>query len=263
MNAQRIARVNLLTQDLLQLKDPYLDVIERLVQTLTNPASGKWTPSDEGVIRSGRVPRGSVNDDQLVSDLSQPKINLDARRGIGADWPNAPMYRLSGKGTFIVTGSTCEKAHLFRSIPMREMLTLQLLTKAQQYGWKLEAWAVFSNHYHFVGHAMDDVRSLRPFLNQFHAETAREVNAHDGVGDRLVWTNYRDTELTYEKSYLARLNYVHQNAVHHKLVRTARDYHFCSARWFERTASPNQVRTIYGLRTDRVRVLDDFEVVKE
>ena len=32
----------------------------------------------------------------------------------------------------------------------------------------------------------------------------------------------------------------------------------CSAAWFERTATPAQVKTIYGLKIDRVHVEDDF-----
>jgi len=54
------------------------------------------------------------------------------------------------------------------------------------------------------------------------------------------------------------LNYVHQNAVKHKLVPVANQYPWCSAAWFEREASPAQVNTIYGFKIDRVKVEDDF-----
>ena len=68
------------------------------------------------------------------------------------------------------------------------------------------------------------------------------------------------TKLTHQHSYLTRLNYVHQNAVKHKLVPVANQYPWCSAAWFERVASPAQVKTIYGFKIDRVSVEDDFEV---
>ena len=64
---------------------------------------------------------------------------------------------------------------------------------------------------------------------------------------------------TYEKSYLARLNYVHQNPVKHGLVGVANQYPWCSAAWFERTASAAQVRTIYSFKTDQVSVTDDYD----
>ena len=69
------------------------------------------------------------------------------------------------------------------------------------------------------------------------------------------------TALTFEKSYLARLNYVHQNPVKHRLVRRAADYRWCSAAWFERTATVAQVKTIYSFKIDRVKVEDDYEPV--
>ena len=78
------------------------------------------------------------------------------------------------------------------------------------------------------------------------------------VPGRDVWFNFWDAKLTHQYSYLARLNYVHQNAVKHGLVKVASQYPWCSAAWFERVASAAQVKTIYGLKTDRVNVHGDF-----
>ena len=177
------------------------------------------------------------------------------------DWPHAPLHRLTGKGTFIVTAGTCQKEHFFGDADRLDFLQVEFLSKAEVYGWHIEAWAIFSNHYHFVGHAID-ANSLRPFLTHLHADTAREINKRDGVTDRRVWFNFWDTELTFEKSYLARLNYVHQNPVKHRLVPVANQYRWCSAAWFERTATPSQVTTIYSFKTDKVNVVDEFDVLK-
>jgi putative transposase len=88
---------------------------------------------------------------------------------------------------------------------------------------------------------------------------ARWINRLDGTPGRMVWHNYWETRLTYQRSYLARLNYVHQNAVLHRLVAVANQYRWCSAAWFERTATAAQVRSIYSFKTDQVRVHDDFQ----
>jgi putative transposase len=141
------------------------------------------------------------------------------------------------------------------------MLTLLqrcLLSLAKHYRWQLEAWAVFSNHYHFVARSQDQSASLGKFLKHLHAESARELNRLEGKGGRSVWFNFWDTKLTYERSYLARLNYVHQNPVKHGLVSLANQYRWCSAAWFERTASPAKVKTIYGFKIDNLEVYDDF-----
>src|ERR1043166_942376 len=73
-------------------------------------------------------------------------------------------------------------------------------------------------------------------------------------------TTSGETRLTHPNSYLARLNYVHQNPVKHGLVRVANQYPWCSAGWFERTARPAQVKTIYGFKTDKLKVIDDYDV---
>jgi putative transposase len=177
------------------------------------------------------------------------------------DWPHAPLHRLAGQGTFIVTAATMNKVHHFRDAESLDVLEDALLGKSKDYGWQLEAWAVFSNHYHFVGRAMGGAESLRPLVSHVHAETARFVNERDGESGRRVWFNFWETELTYERSYFARLNYVHQNPVRHRVAAVANQYRWCSAAWFERTASPAQVKTIYSFKTDRIRVIDDFGIL--
>ena len=43
-----------------------------------------------------------------------------------------------------------------------------------------------------------------------NSTTAHEVNQLDGVKGRKVWHNFWDKQITFENSYWARLNYVHQ-----------------------------------------------------
>ena len=95
-------------------------------------------------------------------------------------------------------------------------------------------------------------------LAKLHEKTAKWVNRLDETPGRKVWHNFRETLLTHERSYLARLHYVHSNAVKHGLVLTASDYPWCSAGWFEKTASPAQVKTVYSFGTDRLNVGDDY-----
>jgi putative transposase len=98
-------------------------------------------------------------------------------------------------------------------------------------------------------------------LGLLHARTAGWINRLDGEPKRRVWHNFWDTKLTYEKSYLARMNYVHQNAVKHGLVPVANQYRWCSARWFEQTASPAMVRSIYRFKIDQLSIRDNFAPV--
>lgn len=174
------------------------------------------------------------------------------------DWPHAPIHRLTENAVYIVTAGTLYRQHLFNGDPQRDLVERLLLSRAKQHGWQLEAWAVLANHYHFV--ARGDVHStnLRDFVSDFHATSARAVNELDDRPGRNVWYNFWDTRLTHQYSYLARLAYVHRNAVRHGLVPVANQYKWCSACWLERTASPAQVKTIYSFKIDRVNVYDDF-----
>ena len=173
-------------------------------------------------------------------------------------WPHAPVHRLGTSGTYFVTASTYKRLSLFRSPDRLSFLENCLLGLAEDYGWQLEAWAVLPNHYHFVAHSPTDAGTLRTFLSHLHTTSARQINGIDGQPGRKVWHNFWDTLLTYEKSYLARLNYVHQNAVKHGLVPVANQWRWCSAAWFERTASPAQIKTVYSFKTDKMNVFDPF-----
>jgi putative transposase len=133
-----------------------------------------------------------------------------------------------------------------------------LLATLEKHDWIVQAWAVFVNHYHFVAEAPENNSSLNLLIKEFHATTAIEVNRLDVTKGRQVWFQYRDTCLTYEKSWLARLNYVHNNAVHHGLVKFAENYPYCSAGWFQQKANPTFVRKVRSFRTDRLKIEDDF-----
>ncbi|HEX9046254.1 MAG TPA: transposase [Verrucomicrobiae bacterium] len=181
-------------------------------------------------------------------------------------WPHAPEHRLSVRGTYFITASTYLREQHFAGRSRLAVLHRGLLKVAARFGWQLEAWAVFSNHYHFVGHSpeeADTAESLSRMLGLLHERTAKWINKMDASAGRKVWHNFRETRLTYERSYLARLNYTHQNAVKHGLVPVANQYPWCSARWLERTATPTQIKTLYRFKIASINVPDEFEVSPE
>jgi putative transposase len=73
--------------------------------------------------------------------------------------------------------------------------------------------------------------------------------------------NFWDTRLSYQTSYFARLNYVHENPVKHRLVPVANQYPWCSARRFENAASSATVQCVYRFKTATVKVQDEFSPV--
>jgi putative transposase len=115
-------------------------------------------------------------------------------------WPHAPVHQLSEAGTYFVTAGTYLKQHHFRGRKRLSVLHRGLLTVARDFGWHLEAWAVFSNHYHFVGHSPPEgAGSLSRMLGRLHEKSAKWINELDGALGRQVWFNFRDTRLTYQQ----------------------------------------------------------------
>ncbi|QQL44446.1 REP-associated tyrosine transposase [Sulfuriroseicoccus oceanibius] len=174
-------------------------------------------------------------------------------------WPHHPPHYLNSPGVFMVTAGTYRKEHVFRSREQLRMLSNLLLDRANEAGWRIQAWAVFSNHYHFVGASPDgSAASLSRLIGDVHRQSAVMINRWDGAEGRKVWYNYWEKRLTYERSYLARLAYVQRNPVKHGLVKVATEYPWCSASWFAKEAPPALQRVVDTFKTDRIADYDDF-----
>ena len=179
------------------------------------------------------------------------------------DWPHAPPHRLWQCGVYFVTARTFESRPLLQDDSMKDWFQETLFTVADEFGWTLEAWAILSNHYHLVGHSPkgpDGTESLRSMIRKLHSLTTRELNRRDHQPGRTrLWQNFRETCLTHQRSYLARLHYVHQNAVHHRLVAVGSDWKWCSAALFKKAVTPAWLRTITSFRYDEIAAKDgDF-----
>jgi len=158
-----------------------------------------------------------------------------------------------------VTARTLGRVDRFDSPGRLTFVRDRLIALAEKYGWRLEAWAVLSNHYHFVGHSPSgegSADSLGKMLRHLHADVARQINFLDGVQGRKIWHNYRETHLSFQNSYLARLNYTHRNPVHHGLVPLAEDYEWCSAREFEKACTPAWAKTIRSFQFGQIAIED-------
>ena len=99
---------------------------------------------------------------------------------------------------------------------------------------------------------------LKELVGKLHGSSSRGLNLLDNTPGRKVWHEYRDTRITYRKSYLSRLNYVNQNPVKHGAVLRAEEYRWCSAGWYQAKADDAFKRTLASFKIDTVRVPDDF-----
>ncbi len=143
---------------------------------------------------------------------------------------------------------------------MKDWFQDTLFQFAQDFGWKLEAWAILSNHYHFIANIPaggDGGNSIRKLVTKLHSFATKELNRRKGLAGRTrLWQNYRETRLLHARSYLARLHYVHQNAVHHKLIAVGSDWKWCSAAAFKNEVSPAWLKTVASFRYDQIAEKD-------
>ena len=174
-------------------------------------------------------------------------------------WPHAPARVAIQQGIVMVTASTYQKQPLFEGEERLALLQEFIFRHCDALDWRLQAWAIFANHYHFIS-LTPETPNLRVLVKRIHASSARKLNELDGEIGRKVWYRYWDTQITYKNSYLARLAYVHQNPVRHGLVERAEHYPFCSMSWFLAQSERPFRDTVLSFKTDRVNVNDDYEM---
>ena len=175
-----------------------------------------------------------------------------------SDWPHAPVHKIDEKGTYMVTCGIYKKHHLLHDHQRLNLFMDKFFDLAQEFNWKLQAWAILSNHYHFIAVSPEAPETLRAFLHKLHSQTARALNQLDSTPGRRVWFQYFDTRITYQRSYLARLKYIHHNPVHHGIVKNASEYRWCSACWFEQNANTAFKKTVESFKTDTLKVNDEY-----
>ena len=174
------------------------------------------------------------------------------------NWPHGPAHWLFEPGLYIVTAGTYRKLPHLNSPLRLDFFQRSLFECASEFGWDLRAWAVLGNHYHFVAASPSRPGTLRKFLGKLHMQTARQLNLWDNTPERRVWFQFWESRITFERSYLARLNYVHHNPARHCVVPLAENYNWCSASWFAENAPPAFVNTVKSFKIDRINLPDDF-----
>ena len=88
---------------------------------------------------------------------------------IPKDWPHAPVHRLNDNAVYMVTAAMLHKQKLFDTPAKLDLIERFLLSYAGQCGWRLEAWAVLGNHYHFVARGAVGSIPMRQFLREWHS----------------------------------------------------------------------------------------------
>jgi len=174
------------------------------------------------------------------------------------NWPHSPKHWLFEPGIYMVTAGTYQKLPHLNSPVRLDFFQESLFAYADEFKWSLRAWAIMANHYHFIAASPSEPKTLAKFIGKLHMKTAQELNRQDNSPGRKVWFQFWDSHITFERSYLARLHYVHYNPAKHGVIGLAENYKWCSASWFARSATAAFLETVKELKTDQLKVPDDF-----
>lgn len=173
-------------------------------------------------------------------------------------WPHGPFHGRLDRGTVMVTGSTYLKAPIFSRSEHLNILRESTLSTFEEDQWDIHAYVFFPNHYHVLVHRCETAELLSKTIGKVHRRSATGVNRFDAMPGRKVWHQYWESEITFEKSYLARIKYIHENPVKHKVVRASKQYEWTSLNWFEVSAPKSFQDTIESLDISLLRIADDF-----
>jgi putative transposase len=91
------------------------------------------------------------------------------------DWLHSPPHHFTEGGMYFITAGTYLKRHHFRATAALDALRDSLFVQAKKNDCWLQAWALFSNHYHLVVHC-EDAGRIRRMLVRLHIDTAIDIN---------------------------------------------------------------------------------------
>lgn len=171
---------------------------------------------------------------------------------------HAPPHLFRPNAVYMVTAGILRKRRLLHGNDKKDKFLEVLFEREEVLNWTVEAWAVLDNHYHFIARASSDATGLSTLIRGLHSLSAKYLNQIDGMKGRKIWHNYWDTCITNERSYLARLHYVHVNPVKHGIVDQPETYPYCSYRWYMNHADVSSRYKVFSQSIDRIIIDDDY-----
>jgi putative transposase len=148
------------------------------------------------------------------------------------EYPHNPPHLFRAGATYFVTASTLAHHALMGDPRRRQECFESWRFAADRSHWSMVAWVILTDHYHLLLVAPEESGDIARLAGSVHQHTSREWNREDRARGRQVWWNFWDTCITYERSFYARINYIHWNPVKHGLVDRPEDYPFSSYRTF-------------------------------
>jgi len=171
-----------------------------------------------------------------------------------------PPHLFQPATKYFFTCATYKKKHYLKTDNAKILLFSSILTACDQYGWKLEDWVILDNHYHLMLTSPGKSLNLAKMMGDVHRFTSLRLKNHypELKSEKKIFHNYWDTCITYDGSYLSRLNYILLNPVKHGYVEHPNDYPWSSYRSRYREDKELLELMIDRFPCGKVNVVDEF-----
>jgi len=182
----------------------------------------------------------------------------------------------------MLTAATYRKQKYLKNEQIKTHLMDLIFNKFRKFNWEIDAWVILDNHYHLLLQASKNAQSLPNIIREIHKFSAlfirKFMECNDGVvakgqnhrfcppknniysknNGNKIWWNYWDTCITYERSYFARLNYIHFNPVKHGYVDSPDKWKFSSYCEFCNELGKDAEKIVKNYPFNRIRIKDEF-----
>jgi len=150
------------------------------------------------------------------------------------EYPHNPPHLFRKDSKYFITAATYKRIRFFQTDQFKQILLDSILTTFTKFNWIIEDWVILDNHYHLMTDVKSNPTDLSRIIRNIHRYTAIEIRKINPIAilAEKIWYNYWDTCITFEKSYLACLNYIWNNPVKHEYVENHEEWKFGS--YYER-----------------------------
>ncbi|MFO8012018.1 MAG: transposase [Phycisphaerae bacterium] len=120
----------------------------------------------------------------------------------------------------------------------KELVLGSLLTYAHKGIFRLLAYVLMDNHFHFAA-VVEDADGFPKALGRLKGWTSHELQAATGARPPIWERRYDDNVIQNDRELLQVIQYIHDNPVRAGIVTRAEDYQWSSARQWALQAFPD------------------------
>ncbi len=176
---------------------------------------------------------------------AQRKDVLEYRRLRKIPKHSPPHFDSDANLTYIVTAACYEHVPIigFDSTRMTEFEE-HLIDCCKNICETLHSWCILPNHYHLLL-TTTRIKELRKAIGLLHGRTSHDWNGLEEMRGRKVWHNCFERKMKSERHFLASLNYVLNNAVHHGYCDKWQEWPWSNAVEYLETIGVDRAREIW------------------